>query len=158
MRVALLTDRWAIERIFADPWIARKLEGAGLGTDFIDHPLISYYGAYVDQRLVGVFTHAQITAIEVEVHAALLEEATRHGRTLGALFLDKVFADPKVMRATGNIIGSLTSAVNYCHKLGFKIEGKRRDAVIQDGMLLPIIILGLLREEWFRKRGEFASG
>lgn len=158
LAVAELTDRGAIERIFADPWVADKLRREGRDPGFIEHPLVSYFGAYIGDELVGVFTHIQFTRIEVEVHAALLPEALPHSRELGTLFLDSVFADPEVTRATAHIIGSLKSAVNYCLKLGFQIEGVRRDAVVQDRRLWPVVTLGLLRGEWFRKRQELASG
>lgn len=147
-RVGPLTDRGAIDRILTDPWIAAKITRDGREPGFIDHPLVSYYGAWVDGRLVGVFTLIRFTDIEREVHAALLREALPHGRELGRLFLDIAFADPQVLRVTAHVIGSLPSAVNYCLKLGFKREGVRRDACVQNNRVWPVITLGLLRSEW----------
>lgn len=149
-QVRPLNDRDEIDRIFADPWIARKISRDGQVPAFIDHPLVSYFGAYVNGELVGCFTHIQFTRIEVEVHAALLKEATRFGRRLGSLFLDQVFADQEVTRVTAHVAGSLPSAVNYCLKLGFRHEGARRDACVQKNRLWPVITLGLLRSEWRR--------
>jgi hypothetical protein len=157
LSVSPLSDRGAIERILHDPWIKPKITRDGQEPGFIDHPLVNYFGAYVDGRLLGVFVHIQFTEIEVEVHVALLREALPHSRKLASLFIDEVFADPKVTRATAHAIGSLKSAVNFGKKIGFALEGVRRDACIQDGQLLSVITLGLLRCEWFRKRGAILS-
>lgn len=151
LSVRPLRDRAAVDRILADPWIAPKIEQNGRGAEYIDHPLLSYWGAYIDGGLVGVFTLIRFTDIEREVHAALLRKALPHSRELGRLFLDRVFADPQVLRATAHVIGSLTSAVNYCLRLGFQIEGVRRDACVQKTRVLPIVTLGLLRREWLER-------
>jgi hypothetical protein len=152
LSVRPLSDREAIERILSDPWIKPKITRDGREPSFIDHPLVRYFGAYVGEQLVGVFVHIQFTAIEVEVHVALLKEALPHSRKLAALFIDQVFTDPNVTRATAHAIGSLTSAVNFGKKLGFRLEGVRRDACVQNNRLLPVITLGMLRSEWLAAR------
>jgi hypothetical protein len=157
LSIARIENRAAIERILRDPWIKPKITRDGREPGFIDHPLVSYFGAYVDGRLLGVFVHIQFTEIEVEVHVALLREALPHSRKLAALFMDEVFADPKVTRATAHAIGSLKSAVNFGKKLGFQYEGERRDACIQNNRLLPVITLGLLRSDWRRLRSHSSA-
>lgn len=153
LRVEQTGSRMVIDAILADEWIAPKIEQNGQGAGYIDHPLVDYFGAWIDGRWAGVFTRIHFTDIESEVHAALLREALPYSRELGALFLDIVFAEPQVERATAHVIGSLTTAVNYCLKLGFQIEGVRRNACLQKSRLLPVITLGLLRNEWEFERG-----
>jgi hypothetical protein len=150
--VCPLTDRAAIERILADPWIRPKITRDGRDPGFIDHPLVSYFGAFVGGELIGLFIHIRFTEIETEVHVALKRKALPHCRKLAALFIDHVFADPKVTRATAHAIGSLKSAVNFGKRLGFQVEGERRDACIQNNRLLPVITLGLLRSEWLARQ------
>jgi hypothetical protein len=157
LSVRHLTNRASIEGILHDPWIKPKITRDGREPGFIDHPLVSYFGAYVDDRLLGVFVHIQFTEIEVEVHVALLREALPHSRKLAGLFLDRVFTDPKVTRATAHAIGSLKSAVNFGKKLGFEVEGIRRDACYQNNRLLPVVTLGLLREDWRRRRSHSSA-
>jgi hypothetical protein len=152
LSIARLINRAAIEWVLHDPWIKPKITRDGREPGFIDHPLLSYFGAYVDGKLLGLFIHIQFTEIEVEVHVALLKEALPHSRKLAALFIDLVFADPKVERATAHAIGSLKSAVNFGKKLGFTFEGERRNACYQNNRLLPVISLGLLRNEWLERR------
>lgn len=150
LAVEPLADAEAIERILKDPWIAPKITHDGRGAAYIEHPNLDYFGAYAGGKLVGVFMRVRFTAIETEVHAALLREALPHSRELGRLFLDRVFSDEGILRATAHTLGSLKTAVNYCRKLGFVHEGERRNASIQNGRLLPVITLGLLREDHFR--------
>ena len=52
------------------------------------------------------------------------------------------------MRLTGYIREGIQTAVNHCLKMGFKYEGFRRDALLVNGELKGIHILGLTRREW----------
>jgi len=142
-----ITDRAKIDAILRDPWIAAKIAVDGQNAGYIDHPNLSYFGAYVDGDLVGVFMRVRFTATETEVHAALLKRALPHSRELGRLFIDEIFNDPRILRITAHIIGSLGSAINYCRKLGFSIEGERRSACVKNGEVLSVVTLGLLRSE-----------
>lgn len=148
LTVQPLSDAAAIDAILADSWVRGKIEQDGREPGYIDHPLVSYHGAYTDGALVGVLIAVQFTRWEVEVHAALLKPAVRHGRDLGRLFLDTVFADPVVMRATAYVLGTLPSAANYCRRLGFADEGVRRSACLVGGAPTDIIVLGLLRDDY----------
>lgn len=140
-------SRADIETVLADPWIAANLIHDGSAPEFIEHPLLTYHGAYVDGELAGLFVAIHTTIWEVDVHAAVMRPFLRYGRELGALFLDNVFADPAVLRATAYIISDLLKAANYARKLGFRDEGYRRRAVIRHGEILDIICLGLTRDD-----------
>jgi hypothetical protein len=145
LSVQPINDRDAIDAVLSDPWVRTKIAQDGREPAYIDHPLVSYNGAYVDGDLVGVFIAVQFTRWEVEVHAALLRPATCYGRDLGRLFLASVFANPDVMRATAYVLGTLPSAANYCRRLGFVDEGARRSACMVGGEPTDIIALGLVR-------------
>ncbi len=145
LSVAPIHDRAAINAVLSYPWIRAKIAQDGREPGYIDHPLVSYHGAYIDGALVGVFIAVQFTRWEVEVHAALLRPAIRHGRDLGRMFLTFVFADPEVLRATAYVLGTLPSAANYCRRLGFVDEGARRSACMVGGVPTDIVVLGLLR-------------
>jgi RimJ/RimL family protein N-acetyltransferase len=145
LSVGPINDSDAANAILRDPWVRAKLAQDGREPGYIDHPLVSYHGAHVDGRLVGVFIAVQFTRWEVEVHAALLRAAIPHGRALGRLFLETVFADPDVLRATAYVLGTLPSAANYCRRLGFADEGVRRSACLVGGMPTDIVVLGLVR-------------
>ncbi|WP_380778079.1 GNAT family N-acetyltransferase [Sphingomonas sp. R86520] len=145
LSVQPIKDSAATNAILCNPWVHAKLAQDGREPGYIDHPLVSYHGAYVDGSLVGVFIAVQFTRWEVEVHAAMLRPAIPHGRALGRLFLDTVFATPDVLRATAYVLGSLPSAANYCRRLGFVDEGVRRSACMVGGVPTDIVVLGLVR-------------
>ncbi len=142
-----LTDQGALAPLFLDPYIAR------VGHDDrpaapIAHPHVHYLGARVDGELVGAFMLVESGYIEVDVHALLARRALRHSRELGHMCLAHVFGDPCIQRATAYVIEGLTTARNYCLKLGFQHEGFRRSACRQNGRLLGVHILGITRNDW----------
>lgn len=103
-------------------------------------------------EIVGLFMRVRFTKWESEVHAAIKRPALRYARGLGELFLDRVFADPDVMRVTANVISDLRTAANYCRRLGFRDEGCRRNAVVKNGTALDCIVLGMTRIDWIGRR------
>ncbi|QPQ55598.1 GNAT family N-acetyltransferase [Allosphingosinicella flava] len=148
LAVEPLSDADAINGILQHETIAPKLRHDGREPGYIDHPAASYYGAYIDNRLVGVFLAIRFSKWEVQVHVGLLPEAIRYGRSLADLFLAQVFVGQEVQRATGYVLSTLPTAANFCRKLGFEHEGTRRQACRVNGALVDIHILGLTRENW----------
>jgi hypothetical protein len=142
-----LSDQGALASLYRDPYISR------IGHDHrpaepLQHPAVRYLGARVDGELVGAFLIIESGFIEVDVHALLSEYAMPHSRALGRLCLDHIFADPAIQRVTAYVIEGLTTARNYCLKLGFQFEGIRRNACQQNGRLLGVHILGMTRNDW----------
>lgn len=147
LRVAPLDDPAAIDAILIDPWVASRIRHDSREPGYVDHPALTYYGAYVDEALVGVFMAIRHTPEDVEVHAALLREATRHGRALGRLFLSVLWQDEALLRVTAPVLSTLPSAANYCRRLGFEVEGVKRRACRVRGEPVDVVMLGLLRTE-----------
>lgn len=142
-----LSDQGALAPLFLDPYIAR------VGHDdrpaaLIEHPNVHYLGARVDGELVGAFMVIESGFVEVDVHALLTRRALPHSRALGRLCLARAFADPVIERVTAYVIEGLATARNYCLKLGFQVEGLRRNACRQNGRLLGVHVLGITRNEW----------
>lgn len=142
-----LSDQGALAPLFLDPYIAR------VGHDdrpaaLIEHPHVHYLGARVDGDLVGAFMVIESGFVEVDVHAMLTRRALPHSRALGRLCLAQAFANPAIERVTAYVIEGLTAARNYCLKLGFQVEGLRRNACRQNGRLLGVHVLGITRNEW----------
>lgn len=140
-------DLSALAPLFLDPYIAR------VGHDDrpaapIEHPHVHYLGARVDGDLVGAFMLIESGFVEVDVHALLTRRALPHSRALGRLCLTQAFANPAIERVTAYVIEGLTAARNYCLKLGFQVEGLRRNACRQNGRLLGVHVLGITRNEW----------
>lgn len=146
--VAPLSDRIAIDRILQRESIASKIKRDGQYVGFVDHPLVSYHGAYINGALVGVFIAVRFSTWEREVHAALLPEALARSRDLARLFLDQMFADSEVLRVTGYVLATLPNAANFCRRLGFEHEGTRRSACRIGGRATDVLVMGLVREYW----------
>lgn len=145
-----ITDSVLIDALYADPYIAR------VGHDHrpasrIDHPAAKYLGAYVGDKLMGTFLVIQSGFIEIDVHALLTRAALPYSRVFGQLFLATAFFESGIQRVTAYVLEGLTSARNYCLKLGFKDEGFRRDACLKDGKLVGVHVLGMTRTDWENK-------
>ena len=89
----------------------------------------------------------RFSAIEIELHALLKKSSLKHSRALGLECLEWAFAQP-IQRVTAYIIEGLESAKNYCLKLGFKEEGRRRSACMQSGIVKDVYVLGMTRLDW----------
>jgi hypothetical protein len=145
--VKIITDRRAIEWLYADPYIAR------VGHDhqdacYIDSDHAKYFGAYIDDELVGAFLAIYSGWIEVEIHSLLTKKACANSRNLGKLILEKIFESGFTQRITAYVLENLKSTRNYCIKLGFVDEGMRRDVCYKNGELMGVYTLGLTRKDW----------
>lgn len=142
-----LTDQASLLALYSDPYIARIGHDHRAAAPVI-HPSARYLGAYVDGKLAGAFLIIESGFIELDLHALLLRKSLVHSRALGRLCIAHAFSDQTIQRVTGYVIEGLTSALNYCFKLGFKNEGFRRAACMKDGRLVGVHVLGLTRQDW----------
>lgn len=136
-----------LDEVYSDPYIAK------VGHDHrpaapISHPLVTYLTAKVDGKFAGAFMAIQQTSVELELHSLLKKSALPHSRLLGFEFLRWAFESRPILRVTAYIIEGLESAKNYCLKLGMKLEGFRRDACVQNGVVKGLYILGMTRQDW----------
>jgi hypothetical protein len=132
--------------VYQDPYIAR------VGHDHrpaapIDHPNATYLSAWVGDSFAGAFLVIKQSAVELELHALLKKSALKQSRDLGLACLAWAFAQP-ILRVTAYIIEGLEAVKNYCFKLGFKLEGCRRNACVQNGVIKDVYVLGMTRQEW----------
>lgn len=133
--------------LYADPFIARIADD---GMEFapIDHPLVTYLSAFHGDEFVGAYIVVRFSDCEYEAHSLLMKKATRYSRLLGELLIEWVFSHDQVLRLTGYIREGIHTAVNHCLKMGFQLEGFRRDALLVNGEPKGIHVLGLTRKEW----------
>lgn len=132
--------------VYLDPYITR------VGHDHraaapIQHPNATYLSAWVGGSFAGAFIAIKQSAVELELHALLKKSALKQSRHLGVACLAWAFAQP-ILRVTAYIIEGLESAKNYCIKLGFKEEGRRRCACVQGGVVKDVYVLGMTRQDW----------
>lgn len=132
--------------VYSDPYTTR------VGHDHrpaapIQHPNATYLSAWVGGSFAGAFIAIKQSAVELELHALLKKSALKQSRHLGVACLAWAFAQP-ILRVTAYIIEGLESAKNYCIKLGFKEEGRRRCACVQGGIVKDVYVLGMTRQDW----------
>jgi hypothetical protein len=140
-----ITDQHLAE-VYSDPYI-KKIGHDHRPAAPIKHPNATYLSAWVDEKFSGAFIAIKQSAVELELHALLKKSAMKHSRDLGLACLAWAFAQP-ILRVTAYIIQGLETAKNYCIKLGFKVEGCRRCACVQNGVIKDVYVLGMTRQDW----------
>jgi hypothetical protein len=145
-------DAEEVNSIYNADGIAARVGHDHRKAEYIAHPAVRYFGAYVEGKLVGAFVRIESTWVEVEVHAALTRAAIAHSRTLGREFIALMFSDPAIHKLSAPVFEGLESAANYCKRLGFKTEGFRRDCFMRGGKLVGAHMLGLTRRDYERNR------
>jgi len=133
-----------LRALYADPYIAR------VGHDHrpaapIAHPQVVYLSAWVAGRFAGAFLAIR-GAVDYELHALLYRWARPWSRELGKACIRWAFSHP-IQRVSVQIVEGLETVRNYCLKLGFKPEGIKRQACMQNGVPKDIYMLGMLRSE-----------
>lgn len=136
-----------IYEVYHDKYIIDNISQDGRNINPIFHPLVKYYSAFVNNEFVGCFLHIQFTKYEVELHSLLKKKAIKQSVILGQMIIDETFKDSNVIRITANILSSLPKAINYCLKLGFNIEGIKKNSSLKNGIIQDIYILGLYKNE-----------
>ena len=142
-----INDRETIQRLYREPEF-QVIAHDHRGAEPVFHPRAQYLGAYVADKLAGLFLVIRTSAIEADLHVLILRKFIRHTRDLGRDCLAWVFADPSIQRATAYVMQGRDSTINYTQKLGFRHEGMRRCACSLNGVLIGVHTMGLTRADW----------
>lgn len=135
-------DEELVNSFYADNFIYNGVKRDGIKTGFVAHPDIHYLLCRVDGKPAGFFIAAASCDIDWEMHACLMKWATPYSRTLAQMAIDWVWERGPI-RITVPVISR--STVNFCKRLGFEIEGVRRNGAMIDGTLHDVTFLGLLK-------------
>lgn len=149
MRLIPGISRDNLKLLYADPLIQR------IGTDArpaapLVHPLLRYISVLDGEEFMGAYIMIDFSPHERELHMLLHRKATGISRQASRAALDLAFEDPGVSRVTAWVLATIPTAVNHCRRLGFSIEGIKREAVVIGGCLTDIVLLGITRVEWER--------
>lgn len=132
--------------VYSDPYITKVGHDQRPAAP-VNHPAVTYLSSWIGGDFAGAFMAIRFSDIEMELHAFLKRSSIWHSRELGHAFLAWAFAHP-ILRVTAYVIEGLESAKNYCLKLGFKVEGRRRHACVQNGAVKDVHVLGMTRQDW----------
>jgi len=136
-----------LNSIYSDDYIVKAIKQDNRDFKPVNHPLATYYSAFIDNIFIGAFLHIQHSINEVELHSLLKKSAIKYSRELGNMIIKKTFEDKNITRITANIISTIKTALNYCLILGFKTEGIKRNACYKNGILTDIFIMGIIKSD-----------
>jgi len=111
------------------------------------------FGIRRDDALIGYCT---IEAVErannkCEVGIVIGEKAHWRrgiGRAVGGQLLKKAFADLGMHRVEAIIQGDNLASIRCFSRIGFRLDGRLRDAKFRDGRYVDLLVYSILREEW----------
>lgn len=133
--------------LYSDPYIMKAFKIDNKTPEPILHPLVTYYTAFKDKEFMGAFIHIQQSQYDAELHIMLLKKAITHSREFGRMMIEESFKDKDVLRITAPAYGDLHTAMNYAIKLGFNLEGIKKDVALRDGKTINEYIYGITRGE-----------
>ena len=136
-----------LQEVYSDPYIAR------VGHDHrpfapVHHPLATYLTATVNGVFAGAFLAIRASTMEIDVHALIKKDFAKQSRALGHAFICWAFNCAGVERVSANICEGLESVRNYCMKLGFVQEGFKRNAIMKNGEMRGIYMMGMTKQDW----------
>ena len=135
-------DEELVNSFYADKFIYNGVKRDGIKACFRSHPAIKYLLCKVDGRSVGFFVVAAGSAIDWEAHVCLSKLAIPYGRQFGSMVIEWIWKQGAIRITVPTI---KTSTVNFCKRLGFDVEGVRRNGAMIDGTLHDVTFLGLLK-------------
>ena len=138
---------WHLSQVYSDPYIVGAIQQDGRPAKPVSHPCAVYLSAFLDDRFLGAFLAIRFSKHEMELHSLLHRDALKHSRELGRQVIEWSF-DHDIQRITAYVIDGLHKAANYCRRLGFVDEGRRRHACMKNGHPTDVLILGLTRQDW----------
>lgn len=151
LHVTAGVDPQQLAQVYADSRIVAALSRDGNKPQPLVHPLVKYWSAWIEGRFAGAFMTVRQSVADVEVHSLLLRSARRYSRALAAIMMRTLFADPQVRRLTAWVCSDLSLVINFLRRLGFTLEGVRREACSRDGYAVDALMFGLLRPDWSAK-------
>lgn len=140
--------RAAVERVLADPHIAKRLLTDRGPAVYVQHPSVRYLAAMVGDRMRGFFALVRRTGDTVDIHAALQREALPHCRALGRLAISSAFADSQVQRVVALVMQGLESARNYALRCGMALQWLEPCRTSKDGIPIGAYVLCITRNQW----------
>lgn len=115
--------------------------------DPIESEIVKYHSCYIDGNFVGCFLEIMRSPIESEVHSLLFKSAAKHCRKLALIFINQLFDSKPIARICTQVMYIHRSVINFCLKIGFKIEGFKENADLKDGKLQSLVMMRILRNE-----------
>ena len=159
----------AFQRWYSDPEVARlaRYQDAPMRSDEIDRffqlralgheSLTMAIHERVGDRLIGSCAFSQVDGENGSaMYHITIGEKDAWGRGLGTeatrLMLDHAFDTLELNRVGLSVFSFNTRAIRAYEKVGFRHEGRLREAIRRDGSFWDEIQMGILREEWLGRR------
>lgn len=117
------------------------VELTGMPSDFV------YIGCFARRAPVGFISLKKITATTIEIHINIQKKYRGYARIFSKQVLGNLFKDPLINRIESNIPIIYPDVIKFVQKLGFVIEGEKREAFLKDGVQHNLVTIGLLRKE-----------
>ena len=140
-----------LHELYSHPSI-QKISHDHRGANPIIHPMVSYYSAFKGAEFMGAYMVIRLSPIDYEAHMLLLPKATKLQREFGYMFLESMFEQTDSVPTI--IIDGMETAKNHVTKMGFKLEGIKREAFQQNGIKKDAYMYGLLKSEFKERKWE----
>jgi hypothetical protein len=96
--------------------------------------------------------------LDTVLHLVMFDRRLRGREGLFLEILGWLFQNLQLRRCTAMITDGNRTAINLVQRLGFQMEGRMRQSLLQDGNYKDIEIYGMLREEYYASYARYTEG
>ena len=136
-----------LQDIYSDNYIS-KASHDNRPFEPVRHELVKYISAFIDGKFMGAFMIILFSKTEIEVHSLLKKTSIKYSRELGKEAIELIFKTYDNLRLTAYILDGLYKPMSYVKKIGFELEGIKKDACMKDNKITDIHMFGLTRKKW----------
>lgn len=149
IKVTRITDYALAYSIVKDASIWSDIAEDGV-TDFVPDVLNDVWAAVVaEDTLIGCYSFKRTSSITYETHAHIIKKYRRDW-SLKASYATMQWAIdslPCLHKLETAIPSKYVNALKHCLKIGFLVEGIRRESFTKDEQILDISLLGITKPE-----------
>jgi RimJ/RimL family protein N-acetyltransferase len=124
-----------------------------------EHP--DWYAILCDGEMVGYFRISNQSAPSRNLYIGADIDESHRGKGIGyesyIIMMERLFKERQLNKISLEVLGNNDRAFHLYRKLGFSVEGAKRQEVWRDGSWIDSIIMSITRKEFIAKHGKIPS-
>lgn len=124
-----------------------------------NHP--DWYAILCDGEMVGYFRISNQSAASRNLYIGADIEESQRGKGIGyesyLIMMERLFKDRQLNKISLEVLSNNDRAFHLYRKLGFSVEGSKRQEVWREGSWIDSIVMSITRKEFIAKHGRIQS-
>lgn len=120
-----------------------------------------WYAIICDGEMVGYFRISNQSEANRNLYIGADIEESQRGKGIGydsyLIMMEKLFKERRLNKISLEVLSNNDRAFHLYRKLGFSVEGSKRQEVWRDGAWIDSVIMSITRKEFIAKHGRIQS-